>query len=92
MSKKECPNCKVSVSDIAADCECGYKFVGYEDKTLDKSKSENYVIIKDVQMSFGSMVEFMVKWSIASIPAMIILMIIGFLVSAFIVGIFGLKF
>ena len=31
------------------------------------------VAVKDVSMSFWSMVGFMVKWSIATIPAIIIL-------------------
>ena len=39
------------------------------------------VVVKDVQMGFGSMVLFMVKWAIASIPALIILSIIASLVA-----------
>jgi predicted permease len=37
----------------------------------------NAVVVTDVQMPFGSMVIFMVKWALASIPAMVILMIVG---------------
>lgn len=33
--------------------------------------------IKDIEMPFGSMVIFMIKWAIAAIPAAIILLIIG---------------
>ena len=33
--------------------------------------------IKDIEMSFSSMVMFMIKWAIAAIPAGIILLIIG---------------
>ncbi len=43
------------------------------------------VRIKDINMPFLSMVIFMVKWSIAAIPAMIILFIMG----AIFTGIFG---
>ena len=43
------------------------------------------VIVTDIHMPFGSMVRFMVKWAIASIPAVIILFIIGAIIS----GIFG---
>ncbi|NHZ84995.1 MAG: hypothetical protein GWP19_03840 [Planctomycetia bacterium] len=43
------------------------------------------VIVTDINMSFGSMVSFMVKWVIASIPAIIILFMIG----ALLIGIFG---
>lgn len=35
------------------------------------------VIVTDIRMPFLSMVVFMVKWVIASIPAMIILWILG---------------
>lgn len=35
------------------------------------------VVIKDIQMSFGSMVVFMVKWTIAAIPAFLILLLLG---------------
>jgi hypothetical protein len=37
----------------------------------------NHVVVTDIKMSFFSMVIFMVKWVIASIPAIIILSIIG---------------
>jgi hypothetical protein len=40
------------------------------------------VLIADLDMPFGSMVSFMVKWSIAVIPAAIILALIGFVVFA----------
>ena len=39
----------------------------------------NEVVIKDISMPFGSMVRFMVKWAIASIPATLILGVILFL-------------
>jgi hypothetical protein len=35
------------------------------------------VIVTDIHMPFGSMVGFMVKWAIASIPAFIILFLLG---------------
>jgi hypothetical protein len=35
-----------------------------------------HVVVRDVQMRFGSMVVFMVKWAIASIPALIILVVL----------------
>ena len=44
----------------------------------------NYVVVTDIRMSFLSMVVFMVKWVIASIPAFIILSIIfGILMALF---------
>jgi ABC-type sugar transport system permease subunit len=50
---------------------------------------ENEVTIVDIQMPFMSMVVFMVKWVIASIPAVIVLGIIFAIFSAIFVGIFG---
>ena len=41
------------------------------------------VVIADVHMPFMSMVVFMVKWAIAAIPAMIILMFFGFVIASF---------
>ena len=48
-------------------------------------RNKNEVVITDIKMQFSSMVVFMVKWVIASIPAMIILFLVGFLV----MGVFG---
>lgn len=42
----------------------------------------NDVTVVDIRMPFGSMVMFMVKWAIASIPAFIILVVLGFFVAA----------
>ena len=41
------------------------------------------VKIVDIEMPFASMVAFMVKWVIASIPALIILMVLAALTVAF---------
>lgn len=46
------------------------------------------VIIEDIDMPFWSMVRFMVKWVIASIPAILILILIATGVPAFIGSIF----
>lgn len=40
------------------------------------------VVVSDIKMPLGSMVVFMVKWAIAAIPALIILALLGFFVSA----------
>lgn len=44
------------------------------------------VHIVDIRMPFGSMVVFMVKWSIAAIPALIILAVIGAVVVGILAG------
>ena len=41
------------------------------------SKETNEVVVTDIKMSFPSMVIFMVKWAIATIPAIIILTVVG---------------
>ena len=43
------------------------------------------VNVRDIEMNFSSMVIFMVKWAIASIPALIIL----FMIWMMIMGVFG---
>ena len=48
--------------------------------TVAKKPDVAQVSIVDFNMPFGSMVSFMVKWAIASIPAIIILFIIGLII------------
>lgn len=52
----------------------------------DSDASINEVIVTDIKMNFGSMVIFMVKRVIASIPAFIILFIIGVIFAAVFAG------
>ncbi|MHA2204102.1 MAG: hypothetical protein ACW991_10475 [Candidatus Hodarchaeales archaeon] len=49
----------------------------------------NSVVVTDIKMPFGSMVVFMVKWAVATIPAIIILTVIGSLIFAVLSWIFG---
>jgi hypothetical protein len=44
------------------------------------------VVVTDVQMPFGSMVTFIVKWTIAAIPALLILFFIFAVLSALMAG------
>ena len=50
-------------------------------ETIKNQSNSQNVTITDIKMPFGSMVEFMVKWAIASIPAFIILLVIGFMIA-----------
>ena len=83
-----CPDCN---SDLSAGLKSSPK-KKIESKTIEvsthKGESEQFqpVTIEDIKMPFGSMVIFMVKWVIASIPAMIILFMIGLILSALGVG------
>lgn len=47
------------------------------------------VVVTDVKIPFLSMVVLMVKWAIASIPALIILLVIGAVASTVVAAIFG---
>ena len=51
-----------------------------------QSHNANEVIITDIKMKFGSMVEFMVKWVFASIPAIIFLIALFYLITAILIG------
>lgn len=44
------------------------------------------VVVIDFRMSFWSMVKFMVKWAIAAIPALFLLILIGIFASSFLSG------
>lgn len=47
------------------------------------------VVVTDIRMPFVSMVVFMVKWAIASIPAIIILALLFALIAGFMGGLGG---
>jgi hypothetical protein len=47
------------------------------------------VIVTDIRMPFTSMVTFMVKWAVASIPATVILIIVLILTLAILSAVFG---
>lgn len=47
------------------------------------------IVVTDIHMPFGSMVTFMVKWAIASIPALIILVMLGAALWVFAIGFFS---
>jgi hypothetical protein len=49
--------------------------------TIPAHAGPQQVVVIDIHMPFGSMVGFMVKWAIASIPALIILMLLGAVVT-----------
>ena len=53
----------------------------------DTDRSE--VVVVDVQMPFMSMVTFMVKWTLASIPALIILAVIAAVLAGMFAGLFS---
>ena len=48
-----------------------------------------HVTVVDIQMPFGSMVTFMIKWALAAIPAILILAILGAVVGGVFAGLFA---
>ena len=54
-----------------------------------RTNEPNYVIVTDIRMQFGSMVEFMIMWVFASIPALIILGFVFGLAAIVLGGFFG---
>lgn len=46
------------------------------------------VVVVDIKMPFTSMVGFMVKWAIASIPALLIMFILGAIGAGILAGMF----
>lgn len=47
------------------------------------------VVVVDIDMPFWSMVRFMIKWAIASIPAIIVLMVLFSLFMGLVSGLLG---
>ena len=74
-----------------------YKYVNLTDSDAHQSNNEGTQTVKiegpvnivDIYMPFGSMVVFMVKWAIASIPAILILMVLFAIFGGLILGIFA---
>lgn len=56
---------------------------------LMESDTQLGVVVTNIKMPFGSMVVFMIKWALASIPAAIILLVIYAMAYAIAVTIFG---
>ncbi len=53
------------------------------------TENSQQVVVVDIRMPFLSMVVFMVKWAIAAIPAIVILMLIGSLIASLLGGFMG---
>jgi hypothetical protein len=53
------------------------------------SRPPREVVVTDFNMSFGSMVVFIIKWVVASIPALIILWLVMAVIIGILGGIFG---
>lgn len=96
MAGLKCPRCGLFNPESAGKCDCGYRFTNQSGSTTGPSQHLEQqasfppqMSVVDVNMPFGSMVVFMVKWAIASIPAFLILIALGALVGAVFGGLFG---
>ncbi|VAX17744.1 hypothetical protein MNBD_NITROSPINAE03-237 [hydrothermal vent metagenome] len=85
MALIKCPECSAQVSEQASACpKCGYSFGAMAVKVADEEKDEiQGVVVTDINMTFSSMVSFMIKWALATIPAAIILAGIFFFLTGF---------
>lgn len=98
-SQRRCPNCgKENAIDGRFCLHCGQEMAPVPPpqpaREVSAGRSVAFqpvqpVIVTDINMSFGSMVVFMIKWALASIPALIILAIMLAFVTAILSGILG---
>lgn len=96
MAGVKCPRCGLFNPESAEKCDCGYQFTAQPAggaRPSQWSQPANalplQVSVVDVNMPFGSMVVFMVKWAIASIPAFLILIVLGAVVGVVFSGFLG---
>ena len=95
----KCPACGRMNADTSTNCYCGRPLIDVpSDRPVSASigagstgrvSLRHEVVVADVRMSFWSMVIFMVKWAIASIPAAIILVAVVLFAMVFLGGIFS---
>lgn len=84
METKICPKCKGSIPRDAEPCP----LCGHGRGSLNYAAKPE-VVVTDIKIPFGSMVTLMVKWAIATIPALLILMLIGVFFMSFFSGLVG---
>jgi hypothetical protein len=100
MRTTACHTCGATVSTEAAECPvCLARNPGTQNSTRTRAAHQptvwqgaaaaQRVVVTDIRMDFWSMVVFMVKWAVASIPAVLILLLVGMIVSSLGVAILG---
>lgn len=71
---KPCPNCSTQLHDDAVFCRHCQREIATVESTSSMARIDpQRVTVVDIDMPFGSMVGFMVKWAVATIPALLIL-------------------
>lgn len=86
----DCPNCgksfRIPDSGPAAMPQANVKPPPAVAPRATSANNKTEVVITDIRMPFGSMVVFMLKWTVAAIPAAIIIATLGFIVSVVFMG------
>ena len=86
---KPCPHCGGQLQDDSQFCRhCMTNLAGTA-AVLIPPVTATRVSVIDVDMPFGSMVKFMIKWALAAIPAVIILFIVGAILAGILAGVAG---
>lgn len=84
-----CPDCNAGVSARATQClQCGAPLTptvqpyhsgrSIKDDLRPTKKQRNEVVVVNVDMPLWSIVQLLVKWAIAAIPASLILLLFGY--------------
>jgi predicted amidophosphoribosyltransferase len=95
---ERCPYCAAAVNRTDKECpHCQRRLTGkallenpppaFPGGSASQQVVVQRVAVVDVDMPFGSMVTFMVKWSLAAIPALLILLAVAFVVGLLFGGI-----
>jgi hypothetical protein len=92
MAEEKCPHCGATVGPYDQKCAaCGKGLSGRAllgtSPVSAASETIARVSVVDINMPFGSMVSFMVKWAIAAIPAIIILAVLFSVVTGILAGV-----
>lgn len=89
---KRCPKCGTAHNDSVVLCDCGYDLSRTQSFEVSggiassgNRKTGQYLTIQDIDIPFVRLVVIMVKFSLASVPAAIIIAIIW----AIVLAIFG---
>jgi hypothetical protein len=56
------------------------------DTTVVTASSNNRVVVTDIEMPFWSMVIFMTKWALATIPVALVLLFLGMVLISAVMG------
>lgn len=99
MATRPCPYCGKKILDTGTICPHCHRDLSTGDiaqiavaAPAPVVSNATRVSVVDINMPFGSMVVFMIKWAIAAIPAFIILAIMGVVISGLLASLtFGLR-